>query len=113
MKNILPIILIVFVSTSVNAEKSMVTPQSEGIEEGTYFKQLPVVTKVDTNSAVSENEAKKYQLWKNLDSNNDELLSKAETVSSKMIYKHWNELDSNEDNTLDFIEFLRMPEEEN
>lgn len=113
MKKLLTTILITLASTSSFAEINDGMSQSESSEDGTYFKQLPVVTKVDINSSMSGRENNMLELWKSLDTNNDDFLSKTEAAESKMIEEHWSKLDINKDKKLDFIEFAQITEQEN
>jgi hypothetical protein len=113
MQKLLTTLVIIFVSTSSYAEINSGEPKSESSEDGTYFKQLPVVEKTEKNSLVLESEANKLELWKILDTNKDDLLSITEASKSQVIYDQWSELDINKDNKLDFIEFSQKTEQEN
>ncbi len=113
MQKLLVILLITFVSTSSYAEMENDIPQSESSEEGTYFKQLPVVTTVEKKSVLSGSEVNRLELWRRMDTNNDDLLSITEASESKMIYEQWGELDINKDNKLDFKEFSQITEQAN
>ena len=113
MQKLLAILVITFVSTSSYAEIDNDMPQSDSSEDETYFKQLPVVTTVEKNSILTVSKVNKLELWRRLDTNNDDLLSITEASESKEIYKQWAELDINKDNKLDFKEFSQLTEQQN
>lgn len=113
MQKILATLLITLASTSSYSEINNDMSQSQNSEDGTFFKQLPEVTTVEKNSLLSGSEGKTIELWKKLDTNNDDLLSITEASESKAVYEYWNELDINKDNKLDFIEFSLLSEQKN
>ncbi len=101
-------LLFIAVSTTSNARCNIAALQFMEPEQNSFFKKI-VASIEDSESAFHNNEANNLELWKSLDTNNDDLISKAEIASAKDIIESWDMLDSNKDGKIDFFEFSRVP----
>ncbi len=109
MKNLFFLFFIIAASTAANAKNSITRPQPIEFEQKILCKDLLSISKEYSEFVFTENEANNLKLWKSLDTNKDDLISKAEIASAKDILESWEELDSNKDGRIDFFEFSRVP----
>jgi 5-hydroxyisourate hydrolase-like protein (transthyretin family) len=108
MKHLLFLLSIIAVSTTANAKNSTATAQSIRSEQKIICDNLLSMPKKDSEIAFPKNEANNLTLWKSLDTNKDDLISKTEVASAKNIIESWEELDTNKDGRIDFFEFSRV-----
>ena len=108
MKNLVFLLFITAVSTVANAKNGTATLQSIRSEQKIICNNSPSIPKQDLEIAFPKNEANNLVLWKSLDTNKDDLISKAEIASAKEIIESWEELDTNKDGRIDFFEFSRV-----
>ena len=108
MKNLLPLLLIALVSSVANAENSFVIPKAEDLGQRPISNVEQTETIVTSELVLAKNEANNLELWKTLDINKDDSISKTEAASSEAIFVRWDDLDTNKDNVLDYIEFSRF-----
>lgn len=106
MKNVLTLLLIAVVSTAANAENGNVIPRAEDLGIGAISTKLQ--TEGGTASGIVQNESNNLALWKTLDTDKDDLISKAEAASSEAVFSVWDDLDTNKDEKLDYIEFSQF-----
>ena len=106
MKNILPLLIITLVSSVANAGNDFVSPGVEDFGQRAIVEQAQAI--VTSEIVLAKNEANNLELWKALDYNKNDLISKKEAASSEAVFNLWDELDTNKDNELDFIEFSRF-----
>ena len=109
MKHLLFLLSIIAVSTAANAKNSTATPQSIQSEQKIICDNLLSIPKQDSEISFPKNEANNLALWKSLDTNKDDLISKTEVASAKDIIESWEELDTNMDGRVDFFEFSLVP----
>jgi len=114
MKNISIIASAVLLSTAVQAESEIVTPNAIEAGKEAISNSVPTEAGAISEGAVSEelvqanNEVNSADLWKTLDINEDGSISKEEAASSKEVVDSWENLDVNKDEQLDSEEFAQM-----
>lgn len=106
MKNILPLLFIALASSVTNAEDGFEIPGVGRAGHRAIVEQAEAI--VTSEIVLAKNEANNLPLWKALDSNRDDSISKTEAAYSEAIFNRWGELDANKDNELDYIEFSRF-----
>jgi hypothetical protein len=101
-------LLFIAVSTTANAKSNIATLQFMEPEQNSFLKKIIASTEV-SEPEFHKNEANNLELWKSLDTNKNNLISKAEIAYAKNIIESWDMLDSNKDGKIDFFEFSRVP----
>ena len=106
MKKILILLSIALLSPASNAENSLLATTATGKEA------ISSVVKTESgelaNLESAKNDANNSSLWEILDTNKDNMLSKAEAVASQDVADNWNKLDLNKDEKLDTEEFAKI-----
>ncbi len=111
MKNLLPVLSITLISTIVSANTPLKTAAAIKVEQQTISKILQTESSVRSEITLAQNEISKVtsaELWKNLDINRDDSISKTEAIYSLEVSDNWDRLDINKDQKLDFNEFSKL-----
>ena len=111
MQKILLSLSIVFSSAIVYANTPVLTANKIEVQRETVLKvpgaQSSAISKITlTQSEVSK--VTSEELWKNLDINRDDSVSKKEAIYSQEVSDNWDRLDTNKDEKLDFDEFTQL-----
>ena len=113
------IVSAILLSTAVQAESEIVTPNAIEASQEVISNSVPTEAGAISEGAVSEgvvseelvqtnNEANSADLLKTLDTNEDGAISKEEAAASKEVTDNWENLDINKDEQLDSEEFAQM-----
>lgn len=116
MKNLLPILSITLVSTVVSANTPIKTANEIEVEKQTLTKVLQTESSATSEIILAQNEISKVtssELWKSLDVNRDDSISKTEAIYSQEVADNWDRLDINKDEKLNFDEFVQLFSAEN
>ena len=109
MKNVLTLILLAVVPAVATAENSVVIPNPEKTPAQKMISTELKTKGYDTSEKVIvETDSNNLELWKTLDTTQDDSISKTEAISSREVFVRWDELDINKDKKLDYIEFSRL-----
>ncbi|MFK5948671.1 MAG: hypothetical protein QM500_07880 [Methylococcales bacterium] len=108
MKHVFLLLFITTISTVTHAKSSLAYFQKMDFEQQGVLKKIGVASAEDSVSSIRNNEANNLELWKLLDTNKDDLISKTEIAMAKDVFESWDVLDSNKDGWIDFFEFSRV-----
>lgn len=97
MKNVLTILSIAMLSTTVHAENSI------NVSDTTAAQVVATEQVIAKDQAVNS-----LKLWEMLDTNKDGSLSKAEVASSEKVLASWDSLDANKDQVVSSDEFAKI-----
>jgi hypothetical protein len=116
MKNLLALLFITLVSAVAIANSPFDTPKTIEAEQQTMTQALQTESSARSEITLAQSEISKVsgsELWKTLDVNQDDSISKSEAIYSQEVFENWDKLDINKDEKLDLKEFAQLFSEKN
>lgn len=107
------IVFIAILSTTVQAENSLVTEKSVAVRQDAISNAIKFELNSPAELMLAQTGENNSNLWEMLDTNRDGSLSKIESASSKEVFESWDKLDTNKDKKLDTEEFVKIFSQEN